>query len=235
MTMLPWNRVCTFLNSFISLRSTTDLGPSSRSYHPLPVNKTFIKRSRPAWFCRGSRWAAIRLVFRRKDWHRTRLEEDDRKTNPTSTIAGPDSQTQDSDWKANTKDRLGVASRFTQTLLKKLPGCISTNPVTMAFSIAKVIIEIKDVGCCLCISGTGWLLYQVVGNNNDELAQRLEETANRLLAVERTIVSGVPKAAEKAMANLKSYVVFCAPKEYHKEYVTQDPWKRNEGIEGPCR
>ena len=52
------------------------------------------------------------------------------------------------------------------------------------------------------------LLYQAVGGNQDELAQRLEDTANRLLAVERTILSGVPKAAEKAMENLKLYVVF---------------------------
>ena len=63
--------------------------------------------------------------------------------------------------------------------------------------------------CCLCILGTqAELLYQAVGGNQDELAQRLEDTANRLLAVERTILSGVPKAAEKAMENLKLYVVF---------------------------
>ncbi|KIJ94292.1 hypothetical protein K443DRAFT_12247, partial [Laccaria amethystina LaAM-08-1] len=57
----------------------------------------------------------------------------------------------------------------------------------MAFAIAKVIIEIKDA----------------VGSNKDELVQSLEETANRLLAVERMVVSGVPKAAEEAMENLK--------------------------------
>lgn len=59
-----------------------------------------------------------------------------------------------SDWKAFTKDGLGVASRFAVTLLKKLPDCVDTNPVKMAFSIAKIIIEIKDVRCCLCILGT---------------------------------------------------------------------------------
>ena len=106
-----------------------------------------------------------------------------------------------------------MASRFTQTLLKQLPPCIDTNPVKMAFSIAKVIIEIKDVGCRLCIFGTDLLLYQAVGDNKDELAQLLEETANRLLDVERRVDSGVPKGAEKAMENLKSYVVFCAPKD----------------------
>ena len=52
-----------------------------------------------------------------------------------------------SDWKAITKDGLGVTSRFLQTLLKRVPECVDTNPVKVAFSIAKVIIEIKDVGC----------------------------------------------------------------------------------------
>ena len=47
-----------------------------------------------------------------------------------------------SNWEVIIKDRLGVASRFAQTLLKKLPDCINTNPVRMAFSIAKMIIGI---------------------------------------------------------------------------------------------
>ena len=81
------------------------------------------------------------------------------------------------------------------------------------------------------------ILCKAVGDNKDELAQRLEETANRLLVLERTIVqvSGVPSAAEEAMENLKSYVFFFASKGYHKELVTiQDPWERNGGFEGPC-
>ena len=78
------------------------------------------------------------------------LEEDG---HDTLTIVGPNSQAQVSGWKAVTKERLGVASRFAQTLLKKVPGCVDTNPAKVAFSIAKVIIEIKDVGCYLCILG----------------------------------------------------------------------------------
>ena len=55
--------------------------------------------------------------------------------------------------------------------------------------------------------------------------QRLEETANILLTVEKTVDSGVPKGAEKAMEKLKSYVVFHAPKGYNEEHVTvQGPW-----------
>ena len=44
------------------------------------------------------------------------------------------------------KDHLVMASQFAQTLLNRLPDCYDTNPVKMAFSITKVIIEIKDVG-----------------------------------------------------------------------------------------
>ena len=65
--------------------------------------------------------------------------------------------TQVSDW----KDRLGVASRFVQTLLKKVPSCVDTNPVKVAFSIAKVIIEIKDVGCC-CLLYLGHRLTIII-------------------------------------------------------------------------
>ena len=72
----------------------------------------------------------------------------------TSLQAATNSQPSVSDWKATANEGLGVGSRFTQTLLKKLPSCVDTNPVKMAFSIAKAIIEIKDVGHRLCVSST---------------------------------------------------------------------------------
>ena len=57
-----------------------------------------------------------------------------------------------------------------------------------------------------------------------------------LLAVERTVVTIDPKGAEEAMEKFKSYVLYSAPKGYHKEHVTiQDPWEGNEGIKRPCR
>jgi len=65
------------------------------------------------------------------------------------------SQTQVPDWKVTAKENLGVTARFAETLLKKLPECVDANPVKMALSIAKAIIEIKNVGRRLCISGTG--------------------------------------------------------------------------------
>ena len=58
----------------------------------------------------------------------------------------------------------------------------------------------------------------MVGIKN-ELVQCLDETAVRLLAVERTI-SVVPKGAEEAMEKFKLYVVYSASKGYHKERVT---------------
>jgi hypothetical protein len=60
-----------------------------------------------------------------------------------------------SDWKSATKEGLGVASDFVQMLLKRVPECVDANPVKVAFAIAKVIIDIKDVSRHLCISGTG--------------------------------------------------------------------------------
>ncbi len=74
----------------------------------------------------------------------------------------------------------------------------------------------------------------MVGDNKDELSQRLEETANTLLAVERAVVSDVPKAADQALEKLKQYVIFCAPKVYHHEhYAIQGPCGRNEEVRGP--
>lgn len=76
----------------------------------------------------------------------------------------------------------------------------------------------------------------MVGDNKDELAQALEETANILQAVERTVAIGVLEAAEQKMGKLKQYIVFGAPKGYHMEHVTiQLPWGRNEDIKGPHR
>jgi hypothetical protein len=43
------------------------------------------------------------------------------------------------------KDAFGVTLRFTQTLMKRLPDIVDGNPVKMALSLAKAIIQIKDV------------------------------------------------------------------------------------------
>ena len=61
----------------------------------------------------------------------------------------PDPNAPVSNRKANAIEGVKVVGRFAQTLIKKVPECVTTNPVQMAFSIAKVIIELKDVGCRL--------------------------------------------------------------------------------------
>jgi len=49
---------------------------------------------------------------------------------------------------STTRENLKVAGRFIQTLMTKLPEIVDTNPVKMALSLAKVIIEIKKVCHC---------------------------------------------------------------------------------------
>ena len=44
------------------------------------------------------------------------------------------------------KDALKVSLNFTATLLKRLPEIVDGNPVKMALSLAKMIVEIKEVG-----------------------------------------------------------------------------------------
>ena len=106
--------------------------------------------------------------LRLRDQYKTRIEQDNRQTSFTLTpVAGTVSTnpTQISDWKATAKESVKVAGRFTETLLKKVPQCVTANPVQMAFSIAKVIIEIKDVRCRLL----SWALA-------DYYVRRLEAT-----------------------------------------------------------
>jgi len=156
--MLPSIRVCTVLDSHL-----TDLADSA--HHPDPVIR-FQSTSPPLSSVPDLLSSAVSQgeiqyaeSLRLRDCHRTRLAEDGRETSltsfPTAEPASTNPQRQDSDWKATAKEGLEVASRFVQTLLKKVPDCVDTNPVKAAFSIARAIIEIKDVGRRICISGTG--------------------------------------------------------------------------------
>ena len=49
---------------------------------------------------------------------------------------------------STTKEGLKVTGRFIQTLMTKLPEIVDGNPVKMALSLAKVVIEIKKVRPC---------------------------------------------------------------------------------------
>ena len=85
----------------------------------------------------------------------THLEEHGPNTNLTSTRTEEPASTHSQMPDRATKQDIGVASRFAQMLLKKLPDYFdSPNPVKVALTIVKAIIEIKDVGRSLCISST---------------------------------------------------------------------------------
>ena len=60
-------------------------------------------------------------------------------------MSGTDSQSAPPKAVSTTKENLKVAGRFIQTLMTKLPEIVDTNPVKMALSLAKVIVEIKKV------------------------------------------------------------------------------------------
>src|SRR5260221_2552450 len=67
-------------------------------------------------------------------------------------------ETPKSAYLSTAKDLRGVASSFTQMLLKKAPDVVDGNPVKLAFSIAKIILQIKDVcHCSSCWCLTDWI------------------------------------------------------------------------------
>ena len=217
------------------LRRSSGLSPPSRPYRPLPVSKTFIKRSsRSAGLRRGSRCVAIRLVFASESLTSNTSRRGRPRNQPYFDYCRTEFSNEGLRLEGNYKDHLGVASRFVQSIHKKLPDCINTDTVRMAFSIAKVIIEIKNVGCCLRILEHRLTINYIRWLETTKTS--LQRNGKLTPGCGEDDISGVPKAAEEAMENLKSYVVFRALKEYHKEHVTiQDPWERNEVIEGPCR
>ena len=66
-------------------------------------------------------------------------------SNQSASGTGSGSQSTPSMTVSTTKENLKVAGRFIQTLMTKLPEIVEMNPVKMALSLAKVIIEIKKV------------------------------------------------------------------------------------------
>ncbi|RXW14464.1 hypothetical protein EST38_g11392 [Candolleomyces aberdarensis] len=69
----------------------------------------------------------------------------------------------------STKEALKVSWNFTQTLMKRLPDIVDGNPVKMALSLAKMIIQIKDV----------------VKENMDAVERRIASTGAQLAIVEK--------------------------------------------------
>ncbi|RXW13805.1 hypothetical protein EST38_g12045, partial [Candolleomyces aberdarensis] len=73
---------------------------------------------------------------------------------------------------SSTKEALKVSWNFTQTLMKRLPDIVDGNPVKMALSLAKTIIQIKDA----------------VKENMDAVERRIASTGAQLAIVEKALV-----------------------------------------------
>ena len=72
-------------------------------------------------------------------------------------------------------------------LLKRLPDALDTNPVTIAFGIVKIVLEIKDVGrYCSHHYPTNYR-YQEVKGNIDAVDQRILSTVDQLRTVEKAL------------------------------------------------
>ncbi|KAJ2928324.1 hypothetical protein H1R20_g8771, partial [Candolleomyces eurysporus] len=69
------------------------------------------------------------------------------------------------------KDALKVTLNFTQTLMKRLPEIVDGNPVKMALSLVKAIIQIKDA----------------VKDNMDAVERRIASTGAQLAIVEKAL------------------------------------------------
>ena len=82
-------------------------------------------------------------------------------------------------------------------LLKKAPDVVDGNPVKVAFGIAKIILQIKDV--CHCSSH--WCptnsAYQDVKDNLDAVERRISSTATQILAVQEALATWKPNNAEE--------------------------------------
>jgi len=98
------------------------------------------------------------------------------------------------------KDILGAASSFTQMLLKKVPDVVGANPVKVAFGIAKIILQIKEVchcpsHCCLrCLTESA---SQDVKDNLDAVERRISSTAAQVIAVQEALATWKPSDTEE--------------------------------------
>ncbi len=79
----------------------------------------------------------------------TSIISSDRGENPQTQITletqAGDFEAQGADWRNAALENLNIAGRFAQTILKKLPDCVNSNPVKVALSVVKTIIDIKNV------------------------------------------------------------------------------------------
>jgi hypothetical protein len=134
-------------------------------------------------------------------WFKRKLEYLLRRFKPQSV--------ESSDRKEIEKEILGVASRFTQSLLKRPPNLVNSNPIQAALCFAAIIMDIKLVNQHLHMSIICLLSYQTVVDNKDKI-EDLKETAKKLLALKQMLNGDVPNVAEQALKKFEEYVFLCA-------------------------
>ena len=86
---------------------------------------------------------------------------------------------------------------FTETLLKKLPNALDTNPAKIAFGIVQIFLEIKDVGHYSAHRGLTNYGYQEVKGNIDAVDQRILSTLGQLHTVEEALAGWQPNSVEE--------------------------------------
>lgn len=95
-------------------------------------------------------------------------------------------------------DYLGVASSFTQMLIKRIPDVVDGNPVKMAFGIAKLALEIKDVrGHMFCSRYWPHMSFQLVTDNIDAVEQNIISTAAEVVMIKEELSSWRPSNSEE--------------------------------------
>jgi len=62
------------------------------------------------------------------------------------------------------KDYIGVGWSLTQMLLKKAPDAVDVNPVKIAFGLAKIVLQLKEVRSSSAILLASLLLICLIGN-----------------------------------------------------------------------
>ena len=85
-------------------------------------------------------------------------------------------------------------------LLKRLPDAMAANPAKIAFSIVKIVLQIKDVGrysrYSLYYRPTNYG-YQEVKGNIDAVDQRILSTVDQLRTVEEALAGWQPNNPEE--------------------------------------
>ena len=87
-------------------------------------------------------------------------------------------------------------------LLKKAPDAVDGNPVKIAFGIAKIILQIKDVCHCSSHQFLTDFASQDVKDNLDVVERRISSTAAQLLVVQEALDSWKPGDAEETQREI---------------------------------